>query len=72
MPQPGNSTTFQPSTKYSLFGPSYENLSKNEGEEVEEIYEVLDRDDEKSSTKGVAHSGGQSLNYNKLEFVKQL
>ena len=81
IPEPDNSITFQPSTKYSLFGPSYENIPETGGgdpkvNEEEGIYEVLDRVEEKPLTKrgntatdrGVTISGGKTESYNKLEF----
>ena len=79
-----NSTSsFQSSTKYSLFGPGYENPTrKTEGEpnatadDQEGIYEVLDGDENKPTTKGVASKDGRQMLlseeesglYNKLKF----
>ena len=75
--QPDNSTSFQPSVKYSLLGPSYNSqsqLSRNEMEE-EQIYEVLDDEDNHLRTakargvnRGVTISGDKNEPYSKLEY----
>ena len=74
-----NTTSFQPSTKYSLLGPGCENPSKTEGAPTidrEGIYEVLDGDENGSIMKGPPNkderrmliSQEQSGLYNKLKF----
>ena len=74
-----NSTSFQPLTKYSRFGPSYENTSNDDGlgrrEEEEGIYEVLDGEEDKSKPKrGIGKnrsaviSGGTTESYDTLKF----
>ena len=74
-----NSTSFQPLTTYSYFGPSYENTSNNGGlgrrEEEEGIYEVLDGEEDKPKPKrGIGKnrsaviSGGTAESYNTLKF----
>ena len=75
-----NTTSFQPSTKYSLFGPSYETPSKKEGDPIgddqEGIYEVLDGDENKPTAtrvtgkeRQVLLSGEQQSGlYDKLKF----
>ena len=78
--QPDNSTSFQPSAKYSLLGPSYNShlsqsqLSRSEVEE-EQIYEVLDEEDNHLQTakargvnRGVTISGDKNGPYSKLEY----
>ena len=76
---PESGTSFQPLTKYSRFGPSYENTSnagvggREEGEEG--IYEVLDGDEEKTKPKrsigknrSAVISGESTNSYNTLKF----
>jgi hypothetical protein len=78
-----NTTSFQPSTNYSLLGPGCENHSKAERspntvvDGQEGIYEVLDGDENGPTTKGSASSKDerrmllseeQSGLYNKLKF----
>ena len=76
--QPNNSTSFQPSVKYSLLGPSYNSqlsqLSRSEMEE-EQIYEVLDKEDNhlqkakaRGVNRGVTISGDKNGPYSKLEY----
>ena len=71
-------TPFQPLTKYSCLGPSYENTSNDgqgRGEEGEGIYEVLDGEEEKPKIKrGIGKnrsaviSGRNTDSYNTLTF----
>ena len=74
-----NTTSFQPSTKYSLLGSSCENSSKTEGApttDQEGIYEVLDENENGPIMKGPPNkderrmliSEEQSGLYNKLKF----
>ena len=70
--QPFNTTSYQSSTKYSHFGPSYENSSNNDGpgdarraSHQDGIYEVLDGDEARLSEEKMGV-------YNKLKFEDQL
>ena len=60
-----NTTSFQPSTKYCLFGPGFESPSKKEadpiGNDQEGIYEVLDGDENKPTVKRVTGKERQVL-----------
>ena len=71
--QPFNTTSYHSSTKYSLFGPSYENSFKKDGprdarsaaSNQDGIYEVLDRDEARLSEEKTGM-------YNKLKFEDQV
>ena len=71
-----NSTIFQPSTQYSLLTRhSYEDIPDDDGhgtDTEEGLYEVLDRDKDKSSRKSTDKrtmvTGGNGMSYDTLEF----
>ena len=71
-----SSTSFQPLTTYSQFGPSYENTDgRGMSVEGEGIYEVLDGEEEKPNMKrsfgkdrNVVISGGHKDSYNTLKY----
>ena len=88
-PQPDNSiATFQPSVKYSLLGPSYDchlkkpsTLKSQTTEEEEQIYEVLDPEEDNRLSN--ATTGGMSWSvtisedksaglYNRLQYSEKL
>ena len=82
--QPDNSASFQPSINYSLLNSKHDSshisqsqLSRSEMEEEEQIYEVLDGEDNRLETakargggvkRGVAISGDKNGPYSKLEY----
>ena len=71
-----NGTIFQPSSHYNLLTvQAYEDVPDNNGpeeiEKEEQIYEVLDRDDEKpklSTDRRAMITGGNAKYYDTLEF----